>query len=171
MPQESRPWYRRQTGWWMAQVNRKQQKLIKGPKDAPTRKLAKKKLRELLDLADSNPHPDAGWQTVASIIETYLRHAATEYAPRTLYERKLILQSFAEAYGWRAVNDRDCIPFHVTEWLDGHREWKSDWTKAPAVAVVMRPFNWAARQRIIPANPFSGRQPPARLSAPPDDGR
>ncbi len=123
---------------------------------ATTRKLARQKLRELLDLADANPHPENGRQTVASIIETYLKHAAATYAPRSLYERKLILQSFAEAHGWREVNDRDCIPFHVTSWLDAHAEWESDWTKSHAVAIVLRPFNWAARQRIIPANPFRG---------------
>src|SRR5262249_34288342 len=58
--------------------------------------------------------------------------------------------------GWRHVNDRDCIPFHVTQWLDAHPDWKSDWTRNNAVAVVLRPFNWAARQRLIAANPFRG---------------
>ncbi len=156
MPKDARPWYRRQTGWWMAQVNCRQEKLVKGPNDAPTRRLAQQKLRDLLTLADANPAPDAGRQTVASVIETYLRHAAKEYAPRTLYERTRILQSFAEKHGRRAVNDKDCIPFHLTEWLDGHPDWESDWTKNHVVAIVHRPFNWAAKQRLIAANPFRG---------------
>src|SRR5262249_20743842 len=32
----------------------------------------------------------------------------------------------------------------------------SSWTKAHVIAVVQRPFNWAAKQRLIPANPFRG---------------
>jgi hypothetical protein len=156
MPQIPSPWYRRQTGWWMAQVNRKQEKLVKGPKDAATKRLAQQKLFGLLAVADSNPAPESVRRTVASVIETYLKHAAKAYAPRSLYERKLVLQSFAEAHGWREVNDKDCIPFHLTSWLDAHPEWESDWTKAHMVATVLRPFNWAVRQRLIPANPFRG---------------
>src|SRR5262249_17988116 len=32
----------------------------------------------------------------------------------------------------------------------------SEWTKALAIAAVMRPFNWAAKKRLIPSNPFRG---------------
>src|SRR5205823_3635991 len=70
--------------------------------------------------------------------------------------RRRYLQSFAEANGWRAVNDRDCLPVHVEEWLADHPEWKSDWTRSQAVNIVLRPFNWAAKQRLVPANPFRG---------------
>jgi integrase len=154
MPRTPHPWYRRQTGWWMVQLNRKKVRLVKGPKDAATRKVARDKLRELLAVAKANPR--SGPQTVASVIEKYLRHTAKAYSERSLYERRLLLQSFAELHGWRGVNDGDCIPYHVTEWLDAHPEWASDWTRQHAVAVVQRPFNWAARQRLIPANPFRG---------------
>jgi integrase len=138
----------------MVQLDRKQVRLVKGPRDRAARKLAQEKLEQLLELRAVNPH--TGPQTVASVIEKYLRHAAYDYSPRSLYERRLILQSFAEAHGYRRVNDQDCIPYHVTEWLDSHTEWASDWTRQHAVAVVQRPFNWAARQRLIPSNPFRG---------------
>jgi hypothetical protein len=154
VPHKPRPWYRRQTGWWMVQLNRKKVRLVKGPKDAATRKVAGDKLREWLAVAKANPR--SGLPTVASIIEKYLQHAARDYCERSLYERQLLLQSFAEMHGWRRVNDDDCIPYHVTEWLDAHPEWASDWTRQHAVAVVQRPFNRAARQRLIPANPFRG---------------
>jgi integrase len=54
------------------------------------------------------------------------------------------------------VNDRDCLPVHVEEWIAEHPAWASDWTKAQIVSIVMRPFNWAAKKRLIPANPFRG---------------
>ena len=58
-------------------------------------------------------------------------------------------QRFAETHGFRRVNDKDCLPFHLTSWLDAHPQWESDWTKAAAVAIIHRPFNWAAKQRLI----------------------
>src|SRR5262245_2692715 len=110
MPQTPKPWFRQQTGWWMAQVARKQVKLVPGPKNPATRTLARERLAELLRLAATNPAPGAGRQTVATVIDTYLRHARHHYSARTLYERTLILQDFAERHGWRAVTDQDCLP-------------------------------------------------------------
>jgi hypothetical protein len=53
------------------------------------------------------------------------------------------------------VNDRDCLPFHLTSWLDGRPEWKSDWTKQHAVSVIHCPFNGAAKQRLIARRPMT----------------
>jgi integrase len=153
MPQAPRPWFRKQTGWWMAQVNHKQEKLAKGRE---SKKAAEQKLRDLLTIRDSNPEPESGKQTVASIINRYISFARTRIAPAVLGERERYFQSFAEAHGFREVNDRDCLPYHLTSWLDAHPEWASDWTKHHAVAIIHRPFNWAAKQRLIAANPFRG---------------
>src|SRR5262249_21314458 len=112
------------------------------------------KLRELLHLRDLNPAPESDEPTVASVIELYLAHAARKLGERTRYERTRYLQAFAEAHGWRPIST--CLPFHLTSWLDAHPQWASDWTVAPVVNMVQRPFNWAARQRLIPANPFRG---------------
>ena len=90
------------------------------------------------------------------MIDQYLGYAASRYAERTLYERRLTLQAFAEAHGFRTVDDRRCLPLHLTNFIDGNPRWKSDWTKAQVAAVVQRPFNWAVRQRIIAANPYRG---------------
>ncbi len=137
----------------MAVVDGVRHKLAKGK---ASREEAKRKLREILSLRDKSPSPDSRELTVAGVIELYLRHAQGVLDERTLYERKLYLQSFAEAHGFRRANDLDAKPFHVTVWLDSHPEWKSDWTKAHAVAIVHRPFNWAVKQRLIAANPFRG---------------
>jgi integrase len=150
---EPHAWFRQQTGWWMTTINRKKIKLVKGKNKKAE---AQKKLRELLSLRDLNPSPESGEHTVASVIDLYLTHAKAKLSERSLYERKLYLQLFAEEHGFRRVNDRECLPFHLTSWLDAHPEWASDWTKANAVAVVHRPFNWAAKQRLIAANPFRG---------------
>ena len=117
---------------------------------------AKKKLREILDLRDACTDPEVRTLTVAAIIDLHLEHARSQYAGRSFYERRLVLQAFAEAHGFRSANEADCKPFHLTAWLDGNERWKSDWTKAGVVAVVQRPFNWAVKQRLIASNPFRG---------------
>lgn len=45
---------------------------------------------------------------------------------------------------------------HLTAWIDSKTEWERDWTKNHAVAIIHRPFNWAAKQRLITTNPFRG---------------
>jgi integrase len=153
VPREPHAWFRQQTGWWMTTINRQKIKLIKGRENKAE---ANRKLRELLTLRDLNPAPESGELTVAAVIDLYLTHARSRLDERTLYGKKLYLQSFAEAHGFRRVNDRECLPFHLTSWIDAHPEWASDWTKHHAVSIVHRPFNWAAKQRLIAANPFRG---------------
>src|SRR5262245_34520464 len=137
----------------MTTINCQKIKLVKG---RDKRAEANKKLRELLHLRDLNPSPESGELTVAAVIDLYLTHAKTKLSDRSLYGRKLYLQNFAEAHGFRRVNDKDCLPYHLTSWIDAHPEWDSDWTKQHVIAVIHRPFNWAAKQRLIAANPFRG---------------
>lgn len=158
MPRQPHAWFRQQTGWWMTTIDHTKIKLVKGREKKAE---ANRKLRELLTLRDLNPAPESGELTVAAVIDLYLTHAKTRLDERTLYGKKLYLQSFAEAHGFRRVNDRECLPFHLTSWIDAHPEWASDWTKHHAVAVVHCPFNWAAKQRLIAANPFRGVAHPA----------
>ncbi len=51
MPQTPRPWFRKQTGWWMTQVGGKQQKLAQGKEN---KRAAEQKFRDLLTLRDTN---------------------------------------------------------------------------------------------------------------------
>jgi hypothetical protein len=90
-----------------------------------------------------------------SLIDAYLGFALRRDSPRTFYERRLYLQSFVDDHGFRRV--RECKPFHVTSWVDGHAEWKSEWTRATAVRIAQRPFNWGVEQGLIPTNPVALR--------------
>ena len=154
MPKKPTTWYRAATGWWMAQVDCKQVKLHEGPNNYKAKRIAARKLHALLKVREAASDPEAKRFTVAGIIDIYLEHAKRYLSKRSLYERKLILQSFAEAHGWRHVNDRACLPFHLTSWIDANPQWQSDWTIAHVIGVVQRPFNWATQQRLLPANPF-----------------
>jgi hypothetical protein len=79
---------------------------------------------------DTNPLPQSGEPTGASVIDLYRNHVKLRQSPRTLSERQHYLQRFAEGHGWRKVNDQDCLAFHLASWLDANRQWQSDWTLA-----------------------------------------
>ena len=152
MARTARPWFRGQIGWWCAYIDGRQIRLAKGKKNKGE---ANRKLQELLFGRGSNPAPgESAEPTVASIVETYLAYAEKRLGGRTMEERTHYLQAFAEAHGWRKVGD--CLPFHLTSWLDANPQWKSAWTVSSVVNIVQRPFNWAVQQRLIPANPFKG---------------
>jgi integrase len=151
MARTAKPWFYRQTGWWMVWLDGKKVKLAKGRKN---KKQAEQRLLELRFEASRNPEPECPEQTVASVIDTYYGFARKRLAKSTLSVRTPYLQSFAEAHGWRRISD--CRPHHVEQWVDDHQEWGSDWTRCSAVSSVHAAFNWAAKGRLIEANPFRG---------------
>jgi integrase len=151
MSREAKPWFYKQTGWWMAWIGGRKQKLAKGKAN---KKAAKDRLEELRVEARKNPPPGNPDQTVASVIETYQEFENRRLAPSTAATRGVYLQSFAEVHGWRLVCDS--APLHLKGWLNSHPEWKSDWTKNGAIRYVQIAFNWAAENKLIPTNPFKG---------------
>ena len=151
MGRTAKPWFYRQTGWWMIWLDGKKVKLAKGRKN---KKAAQDRLLELRFQAAKNPAPEDADQTVASIIETYLGFARSRLAENTLANRTPYLQSFAETHGWRLLEE--CKPFHMESWLHDHKDWVSDWTKSSAVRNVQVAFNWAVKSGVISANPFRG---------------
>lgn len=151
MPRMPRPWFRAQNGWWMVQLDGEQMKLVRGKEN---RDQAHTRFHELMLQRAANPAPVSEAPTVASIIDLYLASAARRLSPETLPMLKRRLQGFAESHGWRLI--RDCLPFHLTSWLEGNPQWATDWTLNSVVSIVHRPFNWAVKQRLIPSNPFAG---------------
>jgi integrase len=152
MARTARPWYFQQKHAYYAIVRGKKVRLLAGDESPSNEKLAANKLKQLLKGPDEGP----ARLRVADVIDRYLTLYRPRYSPEAFADRLYLLQLFAEAHGWRKVNDRDCLPVHVEEWVAAHPAWKSDWTKAHVVQVVMRPFNWAAKKRLIPAYPFRG---------------
>ncbi len=72
MPHFPRPWFRKQTDWWMVQLDGKQVKLARGRKCRPE---ADRRFHELMLQRDKNPAPESPDPTAASVIETYLESA------------------------------------------------------------------------------------------------
>jgi hypothetical protein len=130
MSREAKPWFYKQTGWWMAWIDHRKVKLAKGKAN---KKAAKERLDELRVQARKNPPPGTP-QRVASVIEAYQEFEGRLLAPSTMATRFPYLQSFAEACGWKAVSE--CTPLDMRQWLNSHPEWKSDWTRAREIAGV-----------------------------------
>jgi len=151
MGRTAKPWFYRQTGWWMVWVNGKKVRLAKGKKN---KKAAEQRLLEIRFEASKNPAPDSPDQTVASVIETYQGFAKKRLGQGTIQVRWRYLQSFAECHGWRLITESK--PHHMEAWLDEHPQWESDWTKCSAILNVQVAFNWAARSGVIDRNPFKG---------------
>lgn len=152
MARKAKPWFYRQTGWWMAYVNGKKERLAFGRQN---KQAAEAKLLQLRLVATTNVGVEEVDQTVASVIERYLAFAVDVLATSTQEIRFPYLQSFAEHHGRRKVVD--CRPSHMREWLKAHPEWVSDWTKNGAIRNVQVAFNWAAgEERLIKENPFRG---------------
>jgi integrase len=154
MARTARAWYFTEKKAYAAYVKGRRVILVEGEESDANFRAAQKQLKKVLKGSANDAAPAA--LRVADVIERYLRLAKDRYAERAFEERRRYLQLFAEAHGWRKVNDRDCLPVHVEEWLAEHPEWASEWTRGHVVAVVLRPFNWAAKKRLIPSNPFRG---------------
>lgn len=151
MARPRKPWYRSDRDWWMVEFDGRQVKLCRGREN---RADAEQKFHALMAERLANPPVDGGNPTVASVIDAYLDFAMRRDAPSTFYERKLYCQAFVDAHGWRLV--RDCIPYHLSGWVDEHASWRSDWTRSYAIRTIKRPFNWAVQQGLIPKSPFAG---------------
>ena len=151
MARQAHPWFRRSDGWWYVKASGKQLKLARGRQN---KQLALRRWHELTLERASNPSVDSRNHTVASIIDLYLTHSKRSYSARSFSTRHHYLQRFAEVHGFRLISD--CLPIHLTGWLDSNLKWKSDWTLAGIISIIQRPFNWAVLQRLIVANPFRG---------------
>ena len=84
MARMAKPWFYRQTGWWMVWLNGKKVRLAKGKKN---KKDAEQRLLEIRFEATRNPGPDSPDQTVASVIETYQGCAKKRLAQGTIQVR------------------------------------------------------------------------------------
>jgi len=107
MPRTAKPWFRKQTGWWMVTLGGKQHKLAKGREN---KKLAQKSFHELM-LLIAEP-PQSSDARVASVCDAFLQWSQRHQSPETYRGYHFYVQSFCEACGYLLV--RELCPYHVT---------------------------------------------------------
>ncbi len=142
---DPKPWYRKSTDAWYAQVNRKQVRLANG---RDNRIEAKRKLAEII--AGVRP-VKTDTLTTAKVCDKFLAFSQAEHAPDTYAWHQFYLQKFCDRYGDRPTES--LIPHHITEWLSANPTWKG--AKRHAKAVVKRAFSWSLREGLVSKNPFA----------------
>ena len=151
MARTPRPWFRKQTGWWMVTLGGVQHKLVEGREN---KKAARTKFHELsLLIAEAPQSSDA---RVVAVSEAFLQWSERHQSPETYRGYFFYVQSFCEACGYLPVVD--LRPYHVTRWIDG-REWGPT-SQSNAVRSVQRVFNWAVNQKLLQQNPIKGMERP-----------
>lgn len=160
MARPHRIWYRSARKAWYVEIGDEQVKLLKGPNDADTRKLAEQEFYKLMAERAVQPPLEIGPSrlTVAALIDGYLEMARAELSDRTWIERRRMLEKFAQFLTDRQVLlVKDCLPLHLLQFIQAHPTWKSDDTKADVVKTIKVAFNWGHEAKIAPPNPFTGK--------------
>ncbi len=194
MARPAKPWWRKQTGWWMVTLNGEKIKLIEGPEDEKHRILAEEKFVELRRL--NRIAPQASTSRTVDVIEAFLVWSLQHLSDETHRVNKYYCQLFAEHCG--TVMAREIKPFHVTKWIgemmsperverekerrrielqQGLIEKRKQgrepkvWGEATAHnarTAAFRVFSWAKDEGLLPNNPLSGMKrpkPPPRQRA------
>jgi hypothetical protein len=155
MARTAKPWFRKQTGWWIITLGGKQHKLAEGREN---KKLAQKKCHELMLLVAEAP--GAIDMRVASACDAFLVWSERHQAAETYRGYWFYVQSLCEACGYLRV--ADLHPHHVTTWMDS-KSWGPT-TQFNAVRTAQRAFNWAVKEKLLFQNPIKGMERPRQQS-------
>lgn len=142
------PWYRTSKKAWFVQFGDKQIRLARGPKDA-TEKDAYDAYYKLMARRPENL-PKANEMAVALLCDLFLEHSNAHHETSTYKLYKHFLQSFCKSHGRLLASD--IKPFHVTRWLDQHKDWKA--SRRHAALAIKRVFGWADKQGLLCPSPL-----------------
>jgi integrase len=142
---EPKPWYRKSTDAWYAQVHQKQIRLATG---RANRAEAKRKLTELLNKPTEKLESSF---SAAQICDKYLTHSQNEHTTPTFEWHKFYLQKFCDLHGSRPA--LSLIPHDLNSWIAAQKNWKG--SKRHARAIVKRAFEWARKEGLLTKNPFA----------------
>ena len=151
MPRQNKPWFRKDTGWWMVTLGGKKTRLVEGRKN---RSLAVQKFHELK--ATTPQAPDSVSGRVCDVIESFLRWSRPRLSADTMRNYDWYGQSFSERWGY--LYARNLAPHHVTTWIT-ERRW-SGTTEYNARRSIFRMFSWAADEKTLAQNPLRGMKRP-----------
>lgn len=153
MPRKPQPWFRTSTNWWMVTVGGRQYKLVDGEDNRDAAYDAFYRL--MTTMVDSPESPDT---TVASLCDAFLDWSKKNQAAKTYQGHVFWLQSFVEACGQRKAVELK--PYHITQWVDSKRTWRSSNSKYNAVRIAKRVFSWAVEQQLVDNSPLQGMRAP-----------
>ncbi len=160
-------WYRKSVGCWYAtfteNAGQSQLKLISGPNDRATKKLAEAKLLDELKLRPTAKKPSRkalAWITARDVLKGFLRFSKKNHEPTTYAWYKNFFKTFAGRFGNVRVNQ--LAKKHVLRWIE---KAKYNATSANrAVGALKAAFNWAVAEEHIPVNPIAHVKKPRGLT-------
>lgn len=96
--------------------------------------------------------------TIGDVIALYQRHAKANgvHGDAAGAEREYTFGLFVAEYG--RIPAREAKPFHLTDFIDRHPEWKSVATKRQKAGGIKAAFRWAWLQERIDRHPFANVQ-------------
>jgi integrase/recombinase XerC len=164
---QPKPFYRTSRNAYYVQLGKQQIKLIAGPNDPPTEKLAWAAFHKLMaeqadrpNLSDLTTSATEAQLSVAGVMDKYLGWCLLHRSPRTYEWTQKHLQSFCDHIkGIARLDALSLKPFHVVEWVDAKPTWGAN-QKRGAIVAVQRPFSWAAKLGYIGRNPVAGIEKP-----------
>lgn len=126
-------------------------------------------LKEFYKIWGSDEKPSPRMLAV-DLFARYLEWSETHHAPAYHKRIEASLASFEEKVIKTPLRVEELTPLHLTTWLEKRcpRRPKddskpvSDNTRHDYASDILGVFNWAAKQRIIPASPFFGFTKPAK---------
>src|SRR5437762_2199657 len=149
---ERKPWFRASKNAWYVEVNGKQIRLAAGEEN---RQPALKAFYKLM-AGEPGSAPSDGL-IVVTLCDLFLDFSLKTHTHESYQHYRHFLQDFCHAVGKLPASD--VKPFHVTRWLDSHRNWKG--ARRSAVISVKRAFSWAEQEGLIAANPIKHvKKPP-----------
>src|SRR5688500_9364935 len=98
MARAPRPWFRKQTGWWMVNIGGKRHKLAEGRHN---KSAASEKFHELMLVQAQSPA--AADLQIASLCDAFLEWSKQNQSPETYRGYLFYLQSWAEHGGFLGV--------------------------------------------------------------------
>jgi integrase len=148
-----KPWFRKSTDSWYVEIDGKQRLLAKGKGSKAEAEAA---FYRIMAAGGMIPANDNGLN-VATLCDLFLDFSQRHNKPETYKWHKHFLTLFCQQCG-RLV----CAaikPFHLTQWLDSHKNWTG--ARRSAQAIVKRAFAWGKSQGLITADPIAHiRNPP-----------
>lgn len=149
MPRQPKPWFWKQRGQWVVNIDRKRHYL------GPDRKQAFEAFYALMRQPANRPRVSA--ESVAAIADAYLSWVEKHRSPDTYEWYRYRLERFCQRYPELTVGQ--IKPYHVQEWVDEYQIAKT--TKRNYLRAVKRAFIWALKQGYIEANPIANLEVPS----------
>lgn len=168
MAHTPKPFYRSARNAFYCQLGKQQIKLVSGPNDSATGKLAWAAFHALMverAANDDAPTPisaNSATPTAAEVFEKFLDWCQKHRSPRTYFLARKHIQSFCDHLKTaRTLLAADLRPFHVVEWADSNPAWGPN-EKRNRIGNITRAYNWVEKLGYVSANPIRGVEKPSR---------